>query len=465
MATPIHGEFENGIPWPHAGYPAGSYPGGYHLETFGERYTNMGAEAYMTFIGPSLMRHELLRMFFHRWTVNWSEGSGGGNSCCVIEDAIAPNPAPYPDLAAVRLVGENRVCRALIPIELYADTWEMGPVEADKCTPYRVACSNLPADSLQSPLYYGGKTENYDAGAQITINFRRKHHGTFPQFMMPCTYRSGSLYVQEQKFWRAPVISWGTFIEVRQQPAIETRSVPSDGVRYQVDEDYRVRPAVDPVTNPQYDPCDGETVSPAQAAEFCAEVVDIPELDETERDKITHDQLVYTETLEIRWSGVPMANWYLIKNMRGLVNDRLFLGYPPESVRFTDYEVEEQAGFGGVDLFAIRFHFDVMTAPVGLAADPTEANLSEWLAHGIWNGQVGVWNRIWSKVALRTGVALDPATACTNWIPIRMANADCCGNPANRQQFYRSGCLESLFQIPFCPEAPPLMAPEALYLA
>ena len=46
-----------------------------------------------------------------------------------------------------------------------------------------------------------------------------------------------------------------------------------------------------------------------------------------------------------------------------------------------------------------------------------------------------------------------------------MANADCCGNPANRQQFYRSGCLESLFQIPFCPEAPPLMAPEALYLA
>lgn len=406
--------------------PVGSYPGGYHIHEFSERLTNQGAEASMVFVGPSLNRFTLLSAFFPQWEFLADPING---QCCA--NLVNSNAFyPYPDLANMAVVATNTICDAHGKC-LWADTFTTEAGSAT-CTPYQIVCDNAPTIKTRQPLYYGGKTEGDECDAAITINFRRKHHAGWPRFMYPCN--------GDEDYWRLPIIPDGTFIEVRHNPTTQAVTVPGTGLHFVVDEEYRTKNKV--VDNPDYE-CSDELYPTGPSADWCNEAAS-PETLANE----TVGATVFSHEIEVRWSGVPVADWSGIKAREGAVNQTVFLGHPPEAVRLTNYEIEETPFFGCQDLLTVVFHFDVQTAAVDLS-DTLILDTEELITRGIFNGRVGIWNRMWSPEPMVIG----SNQACTNWVPINNRLENCCH--LSNLKLFPTTCFNPIFTIPGCPPPEP----------
>lgn len=393
--------------------PVGSYPGGYHLMDFGERYTTSGAEASMVFAGPSKFRYTLIGSYFPMWTIISNPATG---ECCA---AIVPGTGPtaYPDLLSAQ-IDETTWCGAFGSC-LWPDTYSVGP-GSNTCNAGQIDCDIPIANSiLVRPLYYSGKPGE-ECDAQITINFRRKHHADWPRFMYPCN--------GEQDVWRPPTIPIGTYIEVRRNPNTEAKTIPGDGIHWVHDEEYKVRNDLSSGT-----PCQTLSYGDIPNANWCNTA---PTFESSEQ----LGALVFAQDLEVRWSGVPMIDWAVLRELEGRVNHSVWLGYPPESVLFNHYEIEETPMFGCQDLYTLVLHFDVLTASV----DTTGSALSveQMIVRGIYNGRVGIWNRFWSAEPITLG----SDDICTNWVPIRNRLTNCCGD--TNLKLYNEDCFDRIFVIP-----------------
>lgn len=426
-------------------YPLGSYPFGYHLIDFGERYTNMGAEATMIFIGPSTDRFSFLKQWFPAWWINADPVEG---PCCVTYVA-GTGPSPYPDIDRRGSFGAPPipVCNTLIGAELWPDTYSIAPYDAT-CTPYPLECYDgigAPVPIIQHPVYYGGTDSGDECFAEITINFRRKVHAGWPRSMYPCDFATVTPGEAESDNWVLPPVTHGTYIEVTRNPSTEMRPLDSSGVEYKVDELYE--------KNDIADVCDTEVIGAATIPAFC-DPPPTPLADLEDDEKATHEQLVFSENLEVRWTSVPMANWQALRRLLGRVNESVWLGYPPEAVRFARYQVDEVSDFGGVDLYNITFNFDIAMAPVENADD--NSYTLEYLERGIYKGFVGIWNRVWSPTPMRTNTFGSASTVCLNWIPYRAIRdiTDCCPAAIGNVKIYPPGCFSNLFTVPLCPTPP-----------
>jgi hypothetical protein len=396
--------------------PLGSYPGGYHLVDFGERYTSNGAEATIVFDGPSLFRYDLIGAYFPLWLFTADPTTG----VCCANLIPGTGPTPYPDLLSAQVdetvsCGEHGLC-------LWPDTYSVGP-GTNTCNPAPLDC-DLPAPNpiLMRPLYYSGKPGEV-CDAQITINFRRKHHAGWPRFLYPCN--------TEQAYWRPPNIPPGTYIEVSRNPNTEARTIPGSGINWVVDEEYRWKNTVGGVN------CQHTSYGPGPNATWCnAAPADSSLSDEQ------FGALVFAQELEVKWSGVPMADWNVLREMEGTVNEGVWLGFPPESVLFSHYEELEVPMFGCQDLFTITLHFNVMTGSV----QPSTSVLTteQQIIRGIYKNRVGLWNRFWSNEPMVIGTN----DICTNWVPIRNRADNCCA--ASNRKLYLTECFDRIFAIPGC---------------
>lgn len=426
-------------------YTSGSYPFGYHIIDFGERYTNMGAEATMIFIGPSISRFSFLKQWFPGW---WFTADPAEGTCCVTYVA-GTGPMPYPDIDRRGSFGipPIPVCNAIIGAELWPDTYSIAPYDAT-CTPYPLECYDsigAPVPIMQHPLYYGGADSGDECFAEITINFRRKVHAGWPRSMYPCDFSSVQAGKAEKDNWALPEVTHGTYIEVTRNPSTEMRPLSSKGVQYKVDEIYQ--------KNIITTPCLLEDTNAATTPTFC-DPPPTPLAQLEDEEKATHEQLVIAEDLEVRWTSVPMANWQALRRLLGRVNESVWMGYPPEAVRFARYEVDEVSDFGGVDLYNITFHFEVVMAAVENADDPNY--LEEYLERGIYKGMVGIWNRVWCSTPMRTNTFGSASAVCLNWIPYRAIGdiTDCCPAAGKNPKIYPTACFSNLFTVPLCPTPP-----------
>lgn len=397
--------------------PVGSYPGGYHLVDFSERYTTNGAEATMVFDGPSQFRYTLIGAYFPLWTIIATPPTG---ECCA-QQVPGTGPTPYPDLLSAQI--DEIVSCGQFGLCLWPDTFSV-VAGTNTCTPASINCDTPIANPiLGRPLYYSGKQGEH-CDARVTINFRRKHHADWPRFMYPC--------FGEEAIWRPPTIPLGTYIDVSLNPNTEAKTIPGDGLNWVHDEEYRLENDLSSGT-----PCQYTSYGNIPNVNWCSGTA--PTLEQLANEQL--GALVFAQDIEVRWSGVPMINWRVLKELEGRVNEAVWLGHPPESVLFTHYEVEEQPMFGCQDLYTIVLHFSVLTGSVDVGTSAlTEEQL---IVRGIYNNRVGIWNRFWSAEPISIGS--DPDKICTNWVPVRNRLTNCCGS--ENLKLYNTDCFDRIFVI------------------
>lgn len=405
--------------------PLGSYAGGYHLDDFSERYTNTGAEVTLSFIGPSASRFELLSHVFGEWTFIADPESG---QCCY---NLMASPRAYADLMSVTIapITGDVICNGA-GFCLWPDTFSVQRLD-QSCTPEKYFCDNTPLDPHEYPVFFGDGAGN-ECAARVDINFRRKYHASWPNWMLPCG---------QQDDWQPPAIPTGTYIEVKRNPNISAKVLPDQSLKYVPTEEYAY--SNDLLAG---SPCVTATIAPANVpdANWCDTSV-------TGDVKVPAEQspgpLVFAQELEVRWSNVPLADWSLLQQLEGTVNRTVWFGFPPESVLFSNYEIEEQPYFGCVDLYTLVLHFNVLTGLV-------EGNWTllvtseEAMSRGMYKGRVGLWNRIWSEKPMYINDSLGDKTLCTHWLPVRSSLTNCC--TTNAQKIHLTACFDDIFTVPVC---------------
>lgn len=451
--------------------PLGSLPFGYHVLDFSERFANAGAEASVTYIGPSISRFGFLQQIFGAWQAAEDPDTG---ECCA---CLAYPPCPYPYMLNMTLQNEGELnetafCHPELDC-LWPDTFTIEK-ESATAEALRIQCEPDPGPEAvaecSKPLYWGrtnGDGSTCECYCQITVNYRHKFHASWPRIMRACG---------KQNIWWPPHVAEGTFIDVREESFLSARLIEHQVLEY--------NPAnYEGIAVPEFDsnedpaspfstPC-GRTETGVFVLRYrwCAEP---PEEDLKVPEQQAPTVFINTGNLEVTWSNVPLYDKYTIDGLKGCVNDTVFLGYPPESVLFLSADPIVRGVWGCNEVYDIVFKFAIQTSPVncpsfedypGCSTCDHENELAEV---GIFNNQIGIWNRAWCKhrIALR---AEDGASirCCTNWVPVQVVTpqpcdreAEDCGCCSDRFEFedkwgwgnqlYRRACLDELFTFNEC---------------
>lgn len=395
----------------------GSYPGGFHLENFTERYTNQGAEATIVFLGPSQNRWTLLGVYFPRWDYTFT---AWGDVCCA-DYVVGSGPKSYAEDF------------------LWPDTFTVEPYDPNTCTPDKLADPpSLPR--LSNQLFYSDGSGG-DCGARVTINFRAKHHATWPLWLRPCG--------GEEEYWVPPIIPTGTYIEARANPNIHSWRPTAQTLIYEPDHQFFTVNDVDPLPTEN---CVTKTLATIDQGETgsCG-TTPLSTVD----DQYLDSELVFAQELEVRWSSVPIIDRKLLDSLEGTVNNTVWLGYPPESVRLSNWDIEEQSYFSRtnlvvrVDLMTLVLKFDIRTAKLdltGLGGLTTE----ELLSRGIYNSRIGLWNRAWSDTPMYVENIVSGDRICLNWVPVMIkgsSESTCCNFT---RPIHQPTCFDTIFTIPSC---------------
>lgn len=429
----------------------GPYPGLYHVIDFTERLGSGGPEATVLFEGPSDRRFELIEAIFPYWGVTHN---GTTNICCPF---LVSEPTPYPDLATARSAAtyppdmdfgeefENKTAGICEPKydTLWPETFFIRK-GARTCRPQRFPCTNIAdawptePDPLNYPLYFA-EADSLDAcSCVVEVNYRRRYHAGWPSVFRNCG---------DTDLWELPDIPLGTYIEVRTDPTVNFKTIRGRELKYQEhlkfnEPDYSVTQCGTK-----------ETVGGLPEWQFCTFDGDRDYTDPASfivSSDLSGGQIVNSSSIEITWSGVPVPPLKKLDGLRGTVNDQIFLGFPPESVLFESYNAIPRGNFGVFDLYDIVFSFATLTSPVSgnfdVAGESDADDIVRILACGVFNGQIGLWNRLWSNKGLESDILGDGSKRmCTNWCRVVNNTSDCCTTSST--SIYKPACFQDMFEL------------------
>lgn len=430
--------------------PLGMMPFGYHIVDFSERYVNAGAEASITFIGPSATRFDFLGEIFGYWLGATDPVTG---ECCV---CLNKEPCPYPYILNAHDDGHgNYTCDNSIATDcIWPDTFTIQR-ESETSVAMRLDCDNRPPlPECNKPLYYGSIDAYGNACecyCEITINYRHRYHAGWPKLFNAC---------EKYNLWVAPSIPQGTFIEVRMDGFASARLLESDTLT-------RFPSTQFPEHLDPQEPCEPTYTTPTPSKTFvwCT----TPTTEEMKVGKKSEpSRIIQTVNLEVLWTNVPMYDKLKIDSLVGCVNDTIFLGYPPESVLFMSCDPVIRGTWGCNELYDLTLKFIISTVPINCPSIEDNIadghfNEEDLLRVGVFNNQLGLWNRVWFDHAVNmyyTTVTGDPPVTtthkhcCTNWVPVKYARAACCeedgGSELTNMKLYPLACLDDLFTINEC---------------
>lgn len=443
------------------GLTPGPYPGLFHVIDFSERVTSGGPEATVTFEGPSDRRFDLINAIFPYWGVTHN---GTTNICCPF--LVSP-PVAYPDLANARsgisyppdmefdepfTVKTPGICEQTYDT-LWPDTYTIR-AGSRTCRPQRWPCTNAedlwPTEPsiLQTPLYFAEPDGESACSCIIEVNYRRRYHATWPSIFRSCG---------DDDLWKLPDVPLGTYIEVRTDPTVNFKTVQGRELKYDnsewfIENDYGTAP------------CEGMNTVVGKEWEYCKATgldgMGQPIINTEEPaslivgSELKGGQIINSSSIEITWSGVPVPPLKNLDSLKGKVNYYIFLGYPPESVLFESYNVIPRGNFGVFDLYDIVINLSTLTSPVSANFDmiaETDADVIKMMLFaGVFNGQIGMWNRLWSNNPLRVDINGDgEKVMCTNWSRVENNTLTCCESSASGDgnSLYKFACFQGMFDL------------------
>lgn len=436
--------------------PPAPTPGFFHIVDFRESRTSGGPEAVVTFEGPSDLRFELIDAIFPHWYVSYVPPD---NTCCAY---LISKPIPYPDLRYVfngstqppdmdpDLIGTTLtegVCDARYNT-LWPDSYSIRrgdrtcKIERFPCDNINVPGSpNLGSHNLDYPLYYGAGDGSHDAcSCIIDVTYRRRYHASWPGVFAPC---------ESQNIWRMPAIPEGTYVEVRTDPTVNFKTMRGRTLKYEVNKEYKGQDMA-------ADGCERVTLPMANDWGWCSRSDGAN--DETApaslivASDLVGGQIINSMSIEVTWRGVPLPQTEKLNSLQGKVNDSVFLGHPPESVLFESFNPIPSSDFGTFDLYDIVLNFTVLKSPVILGFNLDTAEEDEHLdmiARGVYQGQIGIWNRLWSDKPIRVEVGntgVEGKYLCTNWVRV-VNNLESCCVSSDEASLYQMACLDSIFDL------------------
>lgn len=142
---------------------------------------------------------------------------------------------------------------------------------------------------------------------------------------------------------------------------------------------------------------------------------------------------IQTDNITVRVSSFACPRWSVLKSLRGAINDRVFLGYPPGAVLYNGYTERERQDCYCRPIYDIDFQMIAKTVPA-CPGEPSQLN-----------GCVGFWGKAYCPVGRTYTSEGDPDdpdddTECVqHWLPV------CNGDATS--PIFPSGNLRSLFLI------------------
>ena len=150
------------------------------------------------------------------------------------------------------------------------------------------------------------------------------------------------------------------------------------------------------------------------------------------RPKIGKDALagilVSNTEVEVTVENMPAVNYEFVQRFTGKVNEKPFMGYPPESVLYLGGKVKTNYDANGREVYAVTHSFSVKYVGACFNADwrprmplgsPNEIDVQPVVdeddklvlpsSDDFYSGKIGIWNRRWST----SGEFYDPNSATT----------------------------------------------------
>ena len=350
-----------------------------------ESFTTSGAEASVTYIGPSISRMDFIKGVFGAWHI-YQTNVGSVEVPRYVQCAQQyPIASPYADLPTI---AANGACVG--PYCLWPDTFSGKPADDSSIPNLWSDPDCTVTNDLLRPVV--------DTCAwEYTVNYRYRNHATLPQILK-----------QHAEIGPNPPIPFGTFTDVRMTNSTEWMSIADRHWKYDANA-YGL----------------GST-----DWDFCTECKNKPGatkiVNSNEDGGVTQATEINSVEIEVTWDNVPLPPWRIIRRANGCVNEHPIFGFPRGAVKFEFTEPELTGYFGCMEVYRLRYIFKVKTAQVlwfGSDLFDGKYNSGE-----VVDGMIGLWNRRFCSCPIKLAGS---DALFTNWVPVRGitddSTADCIG--------------------------------------